>query len=74
MSCYLRHLDDILLAAGIRATKENQPRVHAIIQQITGEERCPQIWRSVKARLPREESWEEFVSQLRIRWQRPPAS
>lgn len=68
MSCYLRHLDDVLLAAGIQATKENRPHIHALIQQITGEEGCPQIWRSVKARLPREDSWEEFVRQLRTGW------
>ena len=41
MSCYLRHLDDVLLAAGIRLTKEDRPRIHAIIQEITGEEDCP---------------------------------
>ena len=73
MSCYLRHLDDILLAAGIRLTKENRPRVHALIQEITGEEDCPRVWRSVSASLVREDTWEEFVSQLRARWHQPVA-
>ena len=69
MSCYLRHLDDVLLAAGIRLTKEDRPRIHAIIQEITGEEDCPRVWRSVKVRLLRDKTWEEFVSHLRARWQ-----
>lgn len=74
MSCYLRHLDDVLLAAGIRATREDRPRIHAIIQEITGEEDCPKVWRAVKARLPRDDTWEEFVSQLRTRWRQPVVS
>ncbi|MBI2914225.1 MAG: hypothetical protein HYY03_09950 [Chloroflexi bacterium] len=73
MSCYLPHLDDILLAAGICLTKENRPRVHALIQEITGEEDCPRVWRSVRTRLVREDTWEEFVSQLRARWRQPVA-
>ena len=73
MSCYVRHMDDILLAAGIRLTKENRPRIHALIQEITGEKECPAVWRSVNVRLLRDDTWEEFVSQLRIRWQQPVA-
>ena len=73
MSCYLRHLDDILLAAGIRLTRENRPRIHTLIQEITGEEDCLRVWRSVNVRLLRDDTWEEFVSQLRIRWHQPVA-
>ena len=73
MSCYLHHLDDILLAAGIRLTKENRPRIHALIQEITGEEDCLRVWRSVNVRLLRDDTWEEFVAQLRIRWRQPVA-
>ncbi len=71
MSCYLRHLDDIFLAASIRATKEQRPRIHAILQEITGEEDCLRVWRSVRMRLLREDTWEELVSQLRARWHQP---
>ena len=68
MSCYLRHLQDVLLAAGIRHTREDRARIHAVIQEITGREGCPQVWKEVKVRLLREDTWEEFVSQLRVRW------
>ena len=68
MSCYLRHLDDIFLAAGIRLTKADRPRIHAIIQEITQRQTCPEVWRSLKARLPREDTWDQLVFQLRTRW------
>jgi len=61
------------MAAGIRLTKENRPRLHALIQEITGEQECPRAWRSVKVRLLRDDTWEEFVSQLRTRWRQPVA-
>jgi len=69
MSCYLRHLDDVLLAAGIRLTHDNRATIHAIIQAITGKKDCPQVWRAAKTLLAREDTWEEFVCQLRARWQ-----
>ena len=74
MSCYLRHLDDVLLAAGVRLTRENRHRVHSIIQEITGQEGCPQVWKAVKLRLLRSDTWEEFVGELRQRWREPVAN
>ncbi|HEU4759781.1 MAG TPA: hypothetical protein VFT91_07345 [Dehalococcoidia bacterium] len=74
MSCYLRRLDDILLAAGIRLTRENRQRVHEIIQEITGQEGCPQAWKAVKIRLLHEDTWEQFVTELRERWREPVTS
>ncbi len=71
MSCYLSHLDDIFLAAGIRLTGENRHRVHEIIQEIIGQEGCPQVWKAVKLRLLRSDTWEQFVSELRERWREP---
>ena len=41
MSCYLRRLEDVLLAAGVRHTGENRGRIHAVIQEMTGERGCP---------------------------------
>ncbi len=71
MSRYLRHLDDILLAAGIRLTRENRGQVHALVQEITGEQECPRVWRSMKLRLLRDDTWGEFVLLLRVRWRQP---
>jgi hypothetical protein len=41
VSRYLRHLEDVLLAAGIRHTREKGARVHTVIQKMTGESDCP---------------------------------
>ena len=35
MSCYLRHLGDVLADAGIPDTRESRRRVHAMVQGIT---------------------------------------
>ena len=56
MSCYLRRLEDVLLAAGVRHTGENRGRIHAVIQEMTGERGCPRVWRRVSAMLIREDS------------------
>ncbi len=64
MSCYLRHLEDVLPAAGIRRTGENRGRIHAVIQEMTGERGCPRVWRRVKAMLTREDGRERFGAEL----------
>jgi len=40
MSCYLRHLSEVLAAAGIPDTRESRRRAHAMVQEITGEHDC----------------------------------
>ena len=74
MSCYLRHLEDVLLAARVRHTRENRWRIHAVIQEMTGESDCPRVWRRVSAMLIREDSWERFVAELRERWRQQPVA
>ena len=70
MSCYLRHLGEVLAAAGIPDTREVRPRVHAMIQEITGEQNCPLIWRRVKAALGEHAERELLIAGLRERWLR----
>ena len=41
MSCYVRHLGELLADAGVPDAPEERRRVHAILQQITGERHCP---------------------------------
>ncbi len=74
MSCYLRHLGDILLAAGVPLSRESRARIHTSIQEIAGQRDCPRVWKQVKPRLVREDDRERFVSELRERWRRRPAS
>ncbi len=70
MSCYVRHLGEVLADAGVPDAPEERRRVHAIVQQITGERDCPQVWRWVKAALADRAERELFVAALRERWLR----
>jgi hypothetical protein len=70
MSCYLRHLGDVLAAAGITDTRESRRRVHAMVQEITGEDRCPAVWRRLKSALAENAERELLIAGLRERWTR----
>ena len=70
MSCYLRHLGEVLAAAGVPDSGESHPRVHAMIQEITGEQDCPLVWRRVKGALGEHTKRELLISGLRERWLR----
>lgn len=74
MSRYLRHLEDVLLAAGVRHTRESRAHIHAVVQKMTGESDCPRVWRRVSAMLIREDSWERFVAELREHRRRQPVT
>ena len=67
MSCYLQHLGEVLAAAGIPETGESRRRVHAMIQEITGEQDCPLVWRRVKAALGEDAERELLIAGLRER-------
>ena len=70
MSCSLRHLGDVLADAGIPDTRESRRRVHAMVQEITGERDCPVVWRRVKAALGEHAERELLIAGLRKRWLR----
>ena len=70
MSCYLRHLSEVLAAAGIPDTRESRRRVHAMIQEITSEQDCLPVWRRVKAALAENAERELLIAGLRERWPR----
>lgn len=50
MSCYFRHLKDILEEAGIEVTPANKKRIDQAIHQIAGVnyKDCPETWRRLK--------------------------
>ena len=68
MSCYLRHLGEVLAAAGIPDSGECQRRAHAMIQEITGEQDCLPVWRRVKAALAENADRELLIAGLRECW------
>ena len=68
MSCYVSHLDDLLRDAGIEPSKPNRKQADLILRQITGGERCNQVWRRVKALAVDPCGREELASKLRDGW------
>jgi hypothetical protein len=51
MSCYLRHLGDVIDEAGIELTKENRKSVDHAIRRVVGKAdcNCPEVWKEVKS-------------------------
>ena len=50
MSCYLRHIGDVIAEAGIELNKENRKSVDHTIRRIVGKSdcKCPDVWKEVK--------------------------
>ena len=66
MSCYLRHLKDILGEAGIEVTPANRERVDRAIHQIAGigYKDCPETWKWVKRQLADDRQRRQLISRL----------
>ena len=67
MSCYLRHLKDILEGTGIEVTPANKKQVDQAIHQIVGVnyKDCPATWQRLKQQLTGDEQKLRFISQLK---------
>ena len=67
MSCYFRHLKDILEKAGIEVTPTNRKQVDQVIHQtvVVTYKNCLEIWGKLKQQLTDDEQKrQEFISQL----------
>ncbi len=64
MSCYLRHLNDVLREAGIDPERMDRKEVDRAIHRMMGVEwkHCPDAWKGVKAELERDR--ESFIRRL----------
>jgi hypothetical protein len=62
MSCYLKHLDDVVIAAGVNLTPENRKEVDRTIKELLGLDYCPDVWKEVKKRLAADEHG--FIADL----------
>lgn len=68
MSCYLRHLRDILEEAGIEVTPANKKRIDHAIHQIAGVnyKDCPETWRRLKQEITADPTKRQnFINQLK---------
>lgn len=65
LSCYLRHLDDLLNEGNIPLGKEERKKVDQVIHRMMGMEsaHCPEVWRAVKAEIAHDREW--FVRRLK---------
>jgi len=65
MSCYLRHLDEVLKKADIKVTTENRKKIDEVIHHIAGVEykSCPAAWKKVKEMMA--EDQEDLVRRIR---------
>ena len=65
MSCYLRHLNDVLKEAGIDPEKMDRKEVDRAIHRMMGVEykHCPDAWKCVKAELDMDR--EGFIRRLK---------
>jgi len=68
MSCYLRHLRDLLDEAGVEVTPGNKRQVDQAIHKIVGVEYkdCPVAWKALKQQIMGDEQKRrDFVKKLR---------
>ena len=68
MSCYFRHLKDILNEAGIEVTADNKKHIDRAIHEIvnTTYKDCPGTWKAVKAKLASSDAERhDFVKKLK---------
>jgi hypothetical protein len=67
MSCYLRHLKDVLAEAGIEVTPANRKDVDRAVHEIVGAayKDCPAAWKSLKRQMANETDRAVVVKKLR---------
>jgi hypothetical protein len=69
VSCYLRHVKDILDEAGIAITPANREQIDQIIHQAVGVayKSCPATWKKIKEEMKDDkEKRRTLIRQLRI--------
>ena len=67
MSCYLRHLKDVLAEAGVEVTPANKKEVDRALHKIVGVtyEDCPSAWKNLKQKMANEADRAAVVKKLR---------
>ena len=69
VSCYLRHIKDILDEAGIAITPANRKRIDQAIHQAVGVacKSCPATWKKIKEAIKVDEGKRQaFIKQLQV--------
>ena len=67
MSCYFRHLKDVLAEAGVEVTAANKKDVDRALHEIMGVayRDCPSAWKKLKQQMANEADRAAVVKKLR---------
>jgi hypothetical protein len=66
MSCYIRHLSDIVGALGIENNKDNRKIMDKSIRRVLKTDKpCPEVWKQLKSVLVDDEKKKDLVSKLK---------
>lgn len=67
MSCYLRHLKDVLAAADVEVTPANKKDVDRALHEIVGVayKDCPGAWKNLKQKMANEADRDDVANKLR---------
>ena len=72
MSCYFRHMKDILAEAGITLTPQNKKDLDRLIHQLVDQEykNCSPTWKKIKEQfLAEPKTQADFIKKLKAQWQ-----
>ena len=70
MSCYFRHMKDVLAEAGVEVTKENKKEIDKIIHAMVDVEykNCSPTWKGVKEHIKHDqEAWKQLIAKLKTK-------
>ncbi len=68
MSCYFRHMKDVLAEAGVEITKDNKKEIDRIIHGLLGVEykNCSPTWKAVKEHIKSDDKTRNlFIKRLK---------
>jgi hypothetical protein len=68
MSCYFRHMKDVIEEAGIEITDRNKKDIDRVIHNLMGVEYkdCPPTWKMAKERIRQDpQTRERFIRRLK---------
>ena len=70
MSCYFRHMKDVLEEAGIEVTRDNKKNIDRVIHDLVDIEykNCSPAWKAVKEHIKKdEEARKRFIKRLKAK-------
>jgi hypothetical protein len=67
MSCYFRHMQEILAEVGVKVTSENKKQIDQAIHRIVNVsyKNCPATWKEIKTGTASTEKRKEFILKVK---------